>query len=83
MIVFIIFAVVAITFGYALAGWSAYLALLPPIILFLIGIFQAGFDGAALLELVIAIVVVLIGIAVGRLIAARLDSDDSGERASA
>ncbi len=76
MISFIIFAVVALTFGYALAGWAAYLALLPPILLFLIGIFQEGFDWTALLEFAIAIVIVLLGIAVGRLIAARLDSDE-------
>jgi hypothetical protein len=68
---YVLFFLAGLGFGYAAPGKARLLPLLFPLALALIAIANNGLDGETVLKLVIALVVMLIGIALGGMLEER------------
>lgn len=64
----ILFILLGLALGYAVPGPSAYFGLLVPVIFAALTAFNQGVDAALILELVVALVVMMAAIVVGRLL---------------
>jgi hypothetical protein len=72
---FILFFIAGVAFGFAAPGRAAFLAVLVPILLAMVDAFANGVDGHLVLTLVVAIVITIGGVVLGRMLA-----DRTGER---
>lgn len=70
---FLLFLLAGLAFGFAARGAAKFIPLLFPIALALGTVMREGADGAMLLRLVLALAVTLVGIALGRLLEARVE----------
>lgn len=75
---YVLFFLAGVAFGYAVASNGAFLVLLIPVLLALGAGLYEGFAGVILVRLVVALAVTLLGILLGRLWQARLESASAG-----
>jgi hypothetical protein len=76
VLAYILFFVAGVGFGFAAPGRYKLLPLLFPLALALGAIVRDGIDGEVLLRLLIALVVTVAGIAIGRLLDERAQRSD-------
>jgi hypothetical protein len=76
VLAYILFFVAGVGFGFAAPGRYKLLPLLFPLALALGAIVRDGIDGEVLLRLLIALVITLAGIAIGRLLDERAQRSD-------
>ena len=79
MLAFVIFFFAGFGFGYAALGMWKFTPLLFPIVLAIGAFIRDGVDAAALLKLLAAIVVMLIGIALGAMLEQRTARRETAE----
>jgi hypothetical protein len=77
---FLLFLLAGVAFGYAAVGLAKLIPVLFPIVLALGTVAREGLEGEILLRLFLAIVVTLVGVALGRVIE---DRTAGGEPAGA
>ena len=70
---YVLFFLAGLGFGYAAAGVWKFLPLLFPLVLAVGAFIRDGIDGTALLKLVVAVAVMLLGILLGTLLEQRGD----------
>jgi hypothetical protein len=70
---YVLFFLAGLGFGYAAAGVWKFLPLLFPLVLAVGAFVRDGIDGIALLKLVVAVAVMLLGILLGTLLEQRGD----------
>jgi hypothetical protein len=70
---YVLFFLAGLGFGYAAAGVWKFLPLLFPLVLAVGAFVRDGIDGTALLKLVVAVAVMLLGILLGTLLEQRGD----------
>ena len=75
-IAYLFFLVLGLVFGYILAGPAPFLAFLAPIVLFIVVVIQDGFEGGNFLEFLIGLLVILVGIMVGRVLRNRPETPE-------
>ncbi len=71
---YVLFLLAGVGFGYAATGLAKLLPLLFPLALALATFSRDGIEGEVLARLALAIVVTLIGVALGRLLEARAEA---------
>jgi hypothetical protein len=75
---YVIFFFCGLAFGYAVGSNAAFFVLLIPVVLALGAGLYEGFANVILVRLAVALVVTLVGLALGRLLQARLESASAG-----
>jgi hypothetical protein len=76
MVGFVVFFLAGFVFGYAAPGLSAFIPVLFPILIGLYTGLTQGFDGQIVLLMLLGVVVTLVGIALGRMLTARLEGGE-------
>jgi hypothetical protein len=68
---FILFILLGLTLGYAIPGWTAWLALLVPVVFAALSALSTGIDADLLVSLVVALALTAAAILAGRALDAR------------
>jgi hypothetical protein len=74
IVAYILFLLAGLGFGYAAPGLAKLLPLLFPLVLALGAFTRDGVDGGSLLRLILAIVITMVGIALGAVLEERAES---------
>jgi hypothetical protein len=77
---FFLFFLGGVGFGFSLESKAKFIPLIFPLLLSLGAFIQWGLDGAIFLRLIIALIVTLVGIALGTMLSARGSGETAGAR---